>query len=56
MIVKSRFDACYDTNAPQEELFRKEIEPLIENVTNGINTTVFAYGVTGAGNHFRLIL
>jgi hypothetical protein len=30
-------------------LFEKEVCPILENVFQGLNTTIFAYGVTGAG-------
>lgn len=28
--------------------------PAIDNVVNGINSTVFAYGITGAGKSFTM--
>lgn len=46
---KDRFDACYDGNSTQEEIFEKEISPMLNSLFAGYNTTVFAYGMTGAG-------
>ena len=35
-------------------LFRKIILPTIENVLNGFNSTIFAYGMTGAGKTYTM--
>ena len=43
------FDKCYDDSTTQQELFQREIQPLVTNVFQGMNTTVFAYGATGTG-------
>ncbi|RKP07309.1 P-loop containing nucleoside triphosphate hydrolase protein [Thamnocephalis sphaerospora] len=43
------FDACYDALVTQEQLFKRDVQPLIDNVFKGLSTTVFCYGVTGAG-------
>ncbi len=42
-------DAVYGPETTQEELFNKSVKPLLNGVFKGINTTVFAYGVTGSG-------
>lgn len=44
-----RFDGAYDSDSQQEDLFHNEIEPTLESVFKGIHTTIFAYGITGAG-------
>ena len=56
MLARARFDGCYDSNALQESIFNTEVEPLLDTVFNGLNTTVFAYGNTGAGNAYILVL
>lgn len=43
------FDAVFDCNSTQEELYKKMVHPLIESVLNGFNATIFAYGQTGTG-------
>jgi hypothetical protein len=48
-----RFDGAYDSDSQQEQLFHNEIEPMIGSVFKGIHTTIFAYGITGAGTHSR---
>jgi len=44
-----RFDACYDINAKQEDIFKQEVDPHIPPLFQGMNTTIFCYGMTGAG-------
>lgn len=39
----------------QEEVYRRTTEDLIPGVLEGINTTVFAYGATGAGKTHTII-
>ncbi|ODQ67364.1 kinesin-domain-containing protein [Nadsonia fulvescens var. elongata DSM 6958] len=43
------FDRVFDEGATQEEVYRDTTMPLLDNVMNGINATVFAYGATGCG-------
>lgn len=43
-----RFDSCYNVDSEQSEIF-SEISDSIGDILNGINTTIFAYGMTGAG-------
>nr|KIR50526.1 microtubule motor protein [Cryptococcus bacillisporus CA1280] len=42
------FEECHDEKSTQEEVF-EHVEPLLDQAWKGINTTIFAYGVTGAG-------
>lgn len=48
----SSFDGAYDSDSQQEDLFKNEIEPMIGSVFKGIHTTIFAYGITGAGTSY----
>ncbi|WRT67087.1 uncharacterized protein IL334_004053 [Kwoniella shivajii] len=43
-----KLDKCHDTESSQQEVFDC-VKPLVEQAYKGINTTIFAYGVTGAG-------
>ncbi|WVF72243.1 hypothetical protein IAT40_007055 [Kwoniella sp. CBS 6097] len=43
-----RFDRCHDAGSTQQDIF-DQIRPLLDQTCRGINTTIFAYGVTGAG-------
>ncbi|KIJ38885.1 hypothetical protein M422DRAFT_230962 [Sphaerobolus stellatus SS14] len=46
---KFSFTSCYDQSATQEEIFMRDVQPLIEHAFNGLVCTVFAYGVTSSG-------
>ncbi|KAI1006769.1 hypothetical protein K3495_g1447 [Podosphaera aphanis] len=44
-----RFNAVYDLKSTQEELFTNEIAPHLKSLFQGLDVTIFAYGVTGTG-------
>ncbi|TDL18799.1 kinesin-domain-containing protein [Rickenella mellea] len=46
---KFRFSSCYGESSTQEELFRNDIQPMMDFVFGGMTVTVFAYGVTSSG-------
>ncbi|KAF8191738.1 kinesin-like protein, partial [Pholiota molesta] len=48
-IFKFPFTSCYDQNSNQEEIFKNDVEPLIDVVYSGVTVTIFAYGVTSSG-------
>ena len=43
------FDYTFDKNAIQEDIYTKCAAHIIENVLEGYNGTIFAYGQTGTG-------
>lgn len=43
------FDKVYDMQSTQENIFTEIAYPIIENVLEGYNGTIFAYGQTGTG-------
>jgi len=43
------FDHAYDCNSCQEDIFDECAQPLVQNVMEGYNGTIFAYGQTGTG-------
>ena len=43
------FDKIFDENASQADVYESTSKPLIDNVLDGYNATVFAYGATGCG-------
>lgn len=43
------FDAAFDSNSSQLEIYEKTAKPYIPTLIEGFNVTVFAYGATGAG-------
>ncbi|KAL6239122.1 hypothetical protein BDW75DRAFT_167459 [Aspergillus navahoensis] len=44
-----QFNAVYDANVSQQELFDAEVTPTVKHLFNGFDVTIFAYGVTGTG-------
>ncbi|XP_064478247.1 kinesin-like protein KIF19 isoform X2 [Ornithodoros turicata] len=49
------FEWVFDERSTQEELYEKVGKPLVENVLQGYNGTVFAYGATGAGKTYTMV-
>ena len=43
------FDKVYETMTTQSTLFSQSIDPIISDVLEGYNCTVFCYGQTGSG-------
>ncbi|KAK1985978.1 kinesin motor domain-containing protein [Colletotrichum cereale] len=43
------FNSVYDQTATQDELFTSEVAPHIKALFQGLDVTIFAYGVTGTG-------
>lgn len=48
------FDGCYGATSTQNQIFTENLEPLLDHVIAGYNSTVFAYGNTGAGKTFTM--
>jgi len=48
------FDSVYDSNAKQEEIYTNSAFPIVSNVLEGYNGTIFAYGQTGTGKTFTM--
>ena len=49
------FDHSFGKDSTQEDLFKKTTESLCPTLLDGFNSTVFAYGSTGAGKTFTMI-
>ena len=43
------FDNVYDWNCKQEDIFTDCAHPIVNNILEGYNGTIFAYGQTGTG-------
>ena len=37
-----------------EKVYEKAVSPILENLLNGFNATIFAYGMTGAGKTYTM--
>ncbi|SBS92872.1 kinesin-8, putative [Plasmodium malariae] len=49
------FDYVFDENCSQEDVYNNSVKCLIDAVIKGYNSTVFAYGATGAGKTHTII-
>ncbi|MGH0174183.1 UNVERIFIED_CONTAM: hypothetical protein FKN15_067260 [Acipenser sinensis] len=48
-----QFDAFYGENSSQQEVYTGSVKPVLSHLLTGQNTSVFAYGPTGAGEAVR---
>lgn len=48
------FDAVFDSNSKQRDLYEESVRPLIDSVLAGFNGTIFAYGQTGTGKTYTM--
>lgn len=48
------FDAVYNWNSHQEDLYEEIVRPLVSCVLDGFNATIFAYGQTGTGKTYTM--
>ena len=49
------FDFAFDKYTTQKTVFENSTKFLLEGVVNGFNSTVFAYGATGAGKTYTML-
>jgi len=49
------FDRVFDMQGQQRDIFDYSIKPTVDDILNGYNGTVFAYGQTGAGKSFTMM-
>ncbi|KAL9075405.1 MAG: hypothetical protein Q9157_004030 [Trypethelium eluteriae] len=49
------FDRCFDMHSRQTDIFDFSIRPTVDDILNGYNGTVFAYGQTGAGKSYTMM-
>ncbi|EJT77631.1 kinesin heavy chain [Gaeumannomyces tritici R3-111a-1] len=49
------FDRVFDMNCKQSDIFDFSIKPTVDDILNGYNGTVFAYGQTGAGKSYTMM-
>jgi kinesin family protein 5 len=50
-----QFDAFFDENTTQEEVYDQVARPIIDGVLDGYNGTLFAYGQTGTGKTYTMM-
>ena len=49
------FDRVFDMNSRQTDIFDFSIRSTVDDILNGYNGTVFAYGQTGAGKSYTMM-
>ncbi len=49
-----QLDSIFGEDSHNEEIFEEAVRPLADNFLSGINSTVLAYGITGAGKSFTM--
>lgn len=49
------FDRVFDMECRQQDIFDFSIRPTVDDILNGYNGTVFAYGQTGAGKSYTMM-
>lgn len=49
------FDRVFDMASRQADVFDYSIRPTVDDILNGYNGTVFAYGQTGAGKSYTMM-
>ncbi|KAH0556326.1 Kinesin heavy chain [Trichoglossum hirsutum] len=49
------FDRVFDMNSRQSDVFNFSIQSTVDDILNGYNGTVFAYGQTGAGKSYTMM-
>ncbi len=48
------FDDVFDENYTTSSIYDQALKSALDNVVNGYNSTIFAYGMTGAGKTFTM--
>ncbi|CAF2632483.1 unnamed protein product [Rotaria sp. Silwood2] len=49
-----KYDFVFGPKTQQDDLFQTCVEPMLSNVFDGYNVTIFAYGQTGSGKTFTM--
>mmetsp|Transcript_27007 Transcript_27007/g.59061 ORF Transcript_27007/g.59061 Transcript_27007/m.59061 type:complete len:1042 (+) Transcript_27007:153-3278(+) len=49
-----RFDKVFGPDSTQEKLFKQAVVPIVQEVMDGFNCTIFAYGQTGTGKTYTM--
>jgi kinesin family protein 5 len=49
------FDKVYEQTIGQDDLFRGEVQPLLDYFLRGVNVTIMCYGQTGSGKTYTMM-
>ena len=50
-----KFDFSFNETTTQDEVYRNTTKMLLNNIMDGFNSTVFAYGATGSGKTYTMV-
>ncbi|XP_062919132.1 kinesin-like protein KIF22 isoform X2 [Mobula hypostoma] len=53
--MQYQFDAFYEEDSSQQEVYVGSVRPVLAHVLNGQNASIFAYGPTGAGKTHTML-
>ncbi|KAK4337143.1 hypothetical protein RND71_043361 [Anisodus tanguticus] len=54
IIKQFTFDAVFDCNSNQSDIYDQIMRPIVDSVLEGFNGTIFAYGQTGTGKTYTM--
>eukprot|EP00792_Barthelona_sp_PAP020_P002948 TRINITY_DN1461_c0_g1_i1.p1 TRINITY_DN1461_c0_g1~~TRINITY_DN1461_c0_g1_i1.p1 ORF type:complete len:945 (-),score=251.74 TRINITY_DN1461_c0_g1_i1:188-3022(-) len=54
LAFKCRLNHIFNVDTTQEEIFERLGAPLIQGITKGLNSTIFAYGQSGSGKSYSV--
>lgn len=49
------FDATFDMDSRQKDVYMKAVDPIVDSVLEGFNGTIFAYGQTSSGKTHTML-
>lgn len=52
--LEGEFDRVFGEECSQHELYSSEAKPLVDQVLQGYNSTIFAYGQTSSGKTYTM--
>ena len=53
--IKYTYDACFDPSSTQMQVYDTAVAPIVDQVLNGYNGTIFAYGQTSSGKTHTML-
>jgi kinesin family protein 22 len=53
-VTQYQFDGTYDEHSTQEGIYSQQVPQMLEACFQGINSTIFAYGMTGSGKTYTM--
>lgn len=54
LLTPSAADNVFDTNASTRDVYDEFAKPIIQSAMDGVNGTIFAYGMTSSGKTYTI--